>query len=90
MKAMIGKKAPHIDATAVVNGNQIVEHFSLDQYVGNKYVVLFFYPLDFTFVCPDRVACLPGKAGRIRKAQCSRSRLFGGFRIFALRMAANR
>ena len=42
MKAMIGKKAPHIDATAVVNGNQIVEHFSLDQYVGNKYVVLFF------------------------------------------------
>ena len=48
MKAMIGKKAPHIDATAVVNGNQIVEHFSLDQYVGNKYVVLFFYQLDFT------------------------------------------
>ena len=59
MKAMIGKKAPHIDATAVVNGNQIVEHFSLDQYVGNKYVVLFFYPLDFTFVCPT--SCMPSR-----------------------------
>ena len=67
MKAMIGKKAPHIDATAVVNGNQIVEHFSLDQYVGNKYVVLFFYPLDFTFVCPTELHAFQEKLAEFDK-----------------------
>ena len=67
MKAMIGKKAPHIDATAVVNGNQIVEHFSLDQYVGNKYVVLFFYPLDFTFVCPTELHAFQEKLAEFEK-----------------------
>lgn len=49
---MIGKKAPAIRATAVVNGNEIVQDFTLGQYEGKKYVVLFFYPMDFTFVCP--------------------------------------
>ncbi|MFQ8804679.1 MAG: redoxin domain-containing protein [Alistipes indistinctus] len=78
MKAMIGKKAPHIDATAVVNGNQIVEHFSLDQYVGNKYVVLFFYRS--TSHSSARPSCMPSrKSWPNSKAQCSRSRLFGGF-----------
>ena len=60
MKAMIGKKAPHIDATAVVNGNQIVEHFSLDQYVGNKYVVLFFL-IRSTSICPPEPSCMPSR-----------------------------
>ena len=52
MKALIGKKAPEFHAPAVVNGNEIIEDFSLEQYVGKKYVVMFFYPMDFTFVCP--------------------------------------
>ena len=44
MKALIGKKAPEFHAPAVVNGNEIIEDFSLEQYVGKKYVVMFFYP----------------------------------------------
>ena len=44
MKALIGKKAPKFHAPAVVNGNEIIEDFSLEQYVGKKYVVMFFYP----------------------------------------------
>lgn len=47
MKALIGKKAPEFHAPAVVNGNEIIEDFSLEQYVGKKYVVMFFYPMDF-------------------------------------------
>ena len=43
MKALIGKKAPEFHAPAVVNGNEIIEDFSLEQYVGKKYVVMFFY-----------------------------------------------
>ncbi len=50
---LIGKKAPHFIAKAVVNG-EIVDQFSLDHFNG-KYVLFFFYPLDFTFVCPTEL-----------------------------------
>lgn len=55
MAVLVGKKAPQFNAQAVVNGCEFVENFSLDQYLGNKYVVLFFYPKDFTFVCPTEL-----------------------------------
>ena len=55
MSVLVGKKAPVFKASAVVNGNEIVENFSLDQFVGKKYVVFFFYPADFTFVCPTEL-----------------------------------
>jgi len=55
MRTLVGKKAPEFSATAVINGGEIVENFSLEQYKGQKYVVLFFYPKDFTFVCPTEL-----------------------------------
>ena len=55
MSVLVGKKAPSFKATAVVNGGEIVNDFSLDQYLGKKYVILFFYPADFTFVCPTEI-----------------------------------
>ena len=45
----IGKKAPFFEAEAVVNGE--IQNISLNSFDG-QYKVLFFYPLDFTFVCP--------------------------------------
>jgi peroxiredoxin (alkyl hydroperoxide reductase subunit C) len=53
--ALVGKKAPAFKAAAVINGEEIIENFSLDQYLGKKYVVFFFYPKDFTFVCPTEL-----------------------------------
>jgi peroxiredoxin (alkyl hydroperoxide reductase subunit C) len=53
--SLVGKKAPHFIADAVVNGGDFEEKFSLDQYLGKKEVVFFFYPLDFTFVCPTEI-----------------------------------
>lgn len=53
MGVLVGKSAPEFKAKAVVNG-QIVNDFSLIHFRG-KYVVLFFYPLDFTFVCPTEL-----------------------------------
>ncbi|MGR3973628.1 MAG: peroxiredoxin [Candidatus Rhabdochlamydia sp.] len=50
---LIGKKAPHVTAIAA-QGQRTIENFSLEQYVGS-YTVLFFYPLDFTFVCPTEL-----------------------------------
>ncbi len=60
MSLLIGKPAPHFSASAVVNG-QIVENFSLEQYIGKKYVVFFFYPKDFTFVCPTELLAFQNK-----------------------------
>ena len=51
---LVGKKAPDFKASAVLNGNQIVDDFELSSLDG-KYIVLFFYPLDFTFVCPTEL-----------------------------------
>jgi len=55
MAVLVGKKAPDFAAAAVINGGEIVDGFSLQQYVGKKYVVFFFYPADFTFVCPTEL-----------------------------------
>jgi peroxiredoxin 2/4 len=51
--ALIGQKAPQFQAKAVIK-DRIVEDFSLSDYTG-QYVVFFFYPLDFTFVCPTEL-----------------------------------
>jgi peroxiredoxin (alkyl hydroperoxide reductase subunit C) len=55
MGVLVGKKAPSFSAKAVINGGQIEENFSLDQYLGKKHVLFFFYPKDFTFVCPTEL-----------------------------------
>jgi len=53
MSTLVGKQAPAFKANAVI-GKKIVEGFSLTHYRG-KYVVFFFYPLNFTFVCPTEL-----------------------------------
>jgi len=55
MAVLVGKKAPQFNAQAVVNGCEFVTGFSLDQFIGEKHVILFFYPKDFTFVCPTEL-----------------------------------
>lgn len=55
MSVLVGKKAPSFKASAVINGGEIVSDFSLEQFLGKKYVILFFYPADFTFVCPTEI-----------------------------------
>jgi len=52
---IVTNKAPDFTATAVLGNNQIVEDFNLMENIGEKGAVLFFYPLDFTFVCPSEI-----------------------------------
>jgi len=54
MSVLVGKEAPDFTAAAVMPDGEINDQFSLADYKG-KYVVLFFYPLDFTFVCPTEL-----------------------------------
>jgi peroxiredoxin (alkyl hydroperoxide reductase subunit C) len=53
MAVLVGKQAPDFNATAVF-GNNEMKPLKLSDYKG-KYVVMFFYPLDFTFVCPSEL-----------------------------------
>jgi peroxiredoxin (alkyl hydroperoxide reductase subunit C) len=61
MAVLVGKKAPLFEADAVVDGGEFVEKFSLEQYIGKKHVIFFFYPLDFTFVCPTEILAFQEK-----------------------------
>jgi len=61
MSVLVGKNAPVFNSKAVINGGEIVENFSLQQFIGDKYVVFFFYPADFTFVCPTELIAFEEK-----------------------------
>ena len=52
---LVTKKAPDFTAAAVLGNGEIVEDFNLYENIGEKGAVLFFYPLDFTFVCPSEL-----------------------------------
>jgi peroxiredoxin (alkyl hydroperoxide reductase subunit C) len=67
METLIGKKAPLFKANAVINGNEIIEGFSLEQFIGKKDVIFFFYPLDFTFVCPTELLAFQQKLEEFEK-----------------------
>lgn len=63
-KAMISKPAPDFSGTAVINGE--FTEISLQDYLG-KYLVFFFYPLDFTFVCPTEILAFNDRVAEFRK-----------------------
>ena len=54
MAVLVGKQAPDFTANAVMGNNEI-RPFTLSQEIKGKYAVIFFYPLDFTFVCPSEL-----------------------------------
>jgi alkyl hydroperoxide reductase subunit AhpC len=65
--AQVQKPAPDFTATAVVGGE--FKQVKLSQYRG-KYVILFFYPLDFTFVCPTEIIAFSDKSAEFEKRGC--------------------
>jgi len=65
MGVLVGRKAPDFEADAVVNG--IFEKVRLSSFKGKKYVILFFYPLDFTFVCPTELHAFQDKLAEFKK-----------------------
>lgn len=65
MSVLVTKAAPDFKATAVLGDDQIKE-INLSDYKG-KYVVLYFYPLDFTFVCPTEIIAFNKKLDEFKK-----------------------
>ncbi|KAI9145858.1 peroxiredoxin [Paraphysoderma sedebokerense] len=68
MSALVRKPAPAFKATAVVNGGEFKD-LSLESYKG-KYVVLLFYPMDFTFVCPTELVAFNDALDKFKAVNC--------------------
>lgn len=66
MPHLISRKAPVFTTQAVMADNSIENNFDLSDYKG-KYIVLFFYPLDFTFVCPTEIIAFNENIDEFRK-----------------------
>jgi peroxiredoxin (alkyl hydroperoxide reductase subunit C) len=58
MGVLVGKKAPDFTVPAVLGSGEIVDEFTLSEAIKGKYGLVFFYPLDFTFVCPSELLAL--------------------------------
>jgi peroxiredoxin 2/4 len=63
MKAFVGKEAPNFIAKAIMPDNEIDFDFSLKNHINGSKCVLFFYPLDFTFVCPSEIIAFHNRLG---------------------------
>jgi len=64
---IVGKTAPNFAGDAVINGD--IKNISLADFKG-KWKVLFFYPLDFTFVCPTEITAFSDKIEAFKKLNC--------------------
>src|SRR5512138_1294270 len=67
MAVLVGKSAPDFNAVAVMGNNDINETFNLKKHVAGKYAVVFFYPLDFTFVCPSELIAFDHRLDDFKK-----------------------
>lgn len=67
MGVLVGREAPDFNAAAVLGNGEIVENFNLKQATEGKYAVIFFYPLDFTFVCPSELIAFDHRLEEFKK-----------------------
>ncbi|MDZ4202518.1 MAG: peroxiredoxin [Gallionella sp.] len=67
MAVLVGKQAPDFNAVAVMGNNEINATFNFSKFTEGKYVVLFFYPLDFTFVCPSELIAFNHRLDEFKK-----------------------
>ncbi|MEW5790244.1 MAG: peroxiredoxin [Pseudomonadota bacterium] len=70
MSVLVGKTAPDFVAPAVMGDNTINENFRLSEFTKGKYAVLFFWPLDFTFVCPSEIIAFDHRWEEFQMRNC--------------------
>lgn len=67
MSILVGRQAPDFTAAAVLANGEIVSDFTLSKAIKNQYGIVFFYPLDFTFVCPSELIALDKRIEEFQK-----------------------
>lgn len=71
MSVLVGKPAPDFTAAAVLEDGTIKEEFNLSEFLKGKYGLVFFYPLDFTFVCPSEILAFHNRMETFKKLNCA-------------------
>ena len=66
MGVLVAQQAPNFTTSAVLGNGEIVENYTLHEQIKGKYGVLFFYPLDFTFVCPSELIALDKRVAALK------------------------
>ncbi len=64
---LVTKKFTDFTASAVLSNGEIINNFNLNTYILNKYALIFFWPMDFTFVCPTELIALNNRLGEFNK-----------------------
>ena len=67
MGVLVGKPAPDFDVAAVLGSGEIVDSYKRSEAMSGKYGMVFFYPLDFTFVCPSELIALDHRMDKFRE-----------------------
>jgi peroxiredoxin (alkyl hydroperoxide reductase subunit C) len=67
MGVLVGKPAPDFDVAAVLGTGEIVDSYKRSEAMSGKYGLVFFYPLDFTFVCPSELIALDHRMDKFRE-----------------------
>ncbi|NBY30518.1 MAG: peroxiredoxin [Sphingobacteriia bacterium] len=71
MSVLVGRKAPLFNAPAVVDGNRIVPDFQLESLIGSQTIVLYFYPKDFSGICPKELLAFQQQLPEFEKRNCA-------------------
>ncbi len=66
MTILVGKKAPDFTTPAVSADGEILDSFTLSEAIKDKYAIVFFYPLDFTFVCPTEIIAMDNRIDKLK------------------------
>lgn len=66
MSILVGRQVPDFTAAAVLENGEIISNFHLTEVLKNKYGLIFFYPLDFTFVCPSELIALNNRMAEFK------------------------
>ncbi len=70
MGILIGKKAPTFTTQAVLANGEVVGDYDFGAAINGKYAVVFFYPLDFTFVCPSEIIAMANRTAKLNELGC--------------------
>jgi peroxiredoxin (alkyl hydroperoxide reductase subunit C) len=66
MSVLVGKKAPDFTTQAVLANGEVIDNYTLSERMAGKYGVVFFYPLDFTFVCPSELISMHNRMEKLK------------------------
>ena len=70
MSILVGKKAPSFETQAVLASGEIVDNYNFEEARAGKYAVVFFYPMDFTFVCPSEILAMAARTKTLNDMGC--------------------